>query len=85
MQVHVVDGTFELFRCFFGAPPRPRSAPLVVDTLFNAQLNNRRVTLPDGAIVEVGAVRGLVSTMLSLLKDAEATLLARLNVSELQP
>jgi 5'-3' exonuclease len=22
MQVHLVDGTFELFRCFFGAPPR---------------------------------------------------------------
>ena len=22
MHVHLVDGTFELFRCFFGAPPR---------------------------------------------------------------
>ncbi len=48
MQVHVVDGTFELFRCFFGAPPRQRKA--------------------DG--MEVGAVRGLVATLLGLLKDA---------------
>lgn len=48
MQVHVVDGTFELFRCFFGAPPRQRKS--------------------DGK--EVGATRGLVSTLLGLLKDA---------------
>lgn len=48
MQVHVVDGTFELFRCFFGAPPRKRE---------------------DG--LEVGAVRGLVATLLSLLRDPE--------------
>ncbi|MBM4282030.1 MAG: flap endonuclease [Deltaproteobacteria bacterium] len=26
MQVHLVDGTFELFRCFFGAPTRLTSA-----------------------------------------------------------
>lgn len=45
--VHVVDGTFELFRCFFGAPPRQTSAG-----------------------VEVGATRGVVSTLLSLLKEA---------------
>jgi 5'-3' exonuclease len=45
--VHVVDGTFELFRCFFGAPPRQTAAG-----------------------VEVGATRGVVSTLLSLLKDA---------------
>ena len=30
MQVHVVDGTFELFRCFFGAPPRQTAAGLEV-------------------------------------------------------
>lgn len=48
MQIHVVDGTFELFRCFFGAPPRKRAR--------------------DG--LEVGATRGLVSTLLALLKDA---------------
>jgi 5'-3' exonuclease len=45
--VHVVDGTFELFRCFFGAPPRQTSSGL-----------------------EVGATRGVVSTLLSLLKEA---------------
>lgn len=45
--VHVVDGTFELFRCFFGAPPRQTAAGL-----------------------EVGATRGVVSTLLSLLKEA---------------
>ncbi len=50
MQVHVVDGTFELFRCFFGAPPRQRS---------------------DG--VEIGATRGLISTLLSLLKEPGVT------------
>jgi 5'-3' exonuclease len=50
MHVHLVDGTFELFRCFFGAPPRQR---------------------PDG--LEVGATRGLVSTLLSLLKQPECT------------
>jgi 5'-3' exonuclease len=45
--VHLVDGTFELFRCFFGAPPRRTSAGL-----------------------EVGATRGVISTLLSLLKEA---------------
>lgn len=45
--VHVVDGTFELFRCFFGAPPRQT-----------------------GRGLEVGAVRGVVSTLLSLLKES---------------
>lgn len=48
--VHVVDGTFELFRCFFGAPPRQTKAGL-----------------------EVGAVRGIVSTLLSLLKEKDTT------------
>ena len=45
--VHVVDGTFELFRCFFGAPPRQTAGGL-----------------------EVGATRGVLSTLLSLLKEA---------------
>ena len=48
-QVHLVDGTFELFRCFHGAP---------------------RHTNADGE--EVGAVRGLLHTLLSLLKGLKA-------------
>jgi 5'-3' exonuclease len=47
VQVHLVDGTYELFRCFYGAPPRASA---------------------DGR--EVGAVSGLVATLLSLLKEA---------------
>ena len=50
MKVHVVDGTFELFRCFHGAP---------------RHLNE------DGR--EVGAVRGYLHTMLSLLKGDDVT------------
>ena len=50
-QVHLVDGTFELFRCFHGAPRR---------------------TNADGE--EVGAVRGLLHTLLSLLKGLKARL-----------
>lgn len=49
MQIHLVDGTYELFRCFFGAPP--------------SSARGR----------EVGAVRGLVATLLSLLKDERTT------------
>ncbi len=45
--VHVVDGTFELFRSFYGAPPRTTSTGL-----------------------EVGATRGVIATLLSLLKEA---------------
>ena len=45
VQVHLVDGTFELFRCFHGAP--------------------RHVNAKGE---EVGAVRGLLHTLLSLLK-----------------
>ena len=45
MKAHFVDGTFELFRCFHGAP---------------------RHTNAEGK--EVGAVRGYLHTMLSLLK-----------------
>ena len=50
MQVHLVDGTYELFRCFFGAPPSKA---------------------PDGR--EVGAVRGLVATLMSLLRQEDTT------------
>lgn len=46
VQVHLVDGTFELFRCFHGAP---------------RHVNAKRE--------EVGAVRGLLHTLLSLLKS----------------
>lgn len=49
MHVHLVDGTFELFRCFFGAPPRQHNG------------------------VEIGATRGIVSTLLALMKQPEAT------------
>ena len=50
-KVHLVDGTFELFRCFHGAPRHANA---------------------DGE--EVGAVRGLLHTLLSLLKGAKARL-----------
>lgn len=53
VQVHLVDGTFELFRCFHGAP--------------------RHVNAKGE---EVGAVRGLLHTLLSLLKADEVTHLA---------
>src|ERR1700678_2045782 len=46
IQVHLVDGTYELFRHFFGAPPR---------------------TGADGT--EVGAVRGVLSSVLMMLGD----------------
>lgn len=46
VRVHLVDGTFELFRCFHGAP-RARNE----------------------AGVEVGAVRGLLATLVSLLHE----------------
>jgi len=50
MNVHVVDGTFELFRCFFGAP---------------------KALSPNG--VEVGATRGILRTLLSLLRQEGVT------------
>jgi 5'-3' exonuclease len=50
MKVHLVDGTYELFRAFYGSPPR--------------QAN-------DGA--EVGAVRGLVRSMMVLLAEPDVT------------
>ena len=46
VRVHLVDGTFELFRCFHGAPRARNEA---------------------GA--EVGAVRGLLATLVSLLHE----------------
>lgn len=49
MKVHLVDGTFELFRCWFGSP-------------------KARV---DG--VEIGATRGLLRTLLSLIQEEGAT------------
>ena len=50
MQFHLVDGTFELFRAYFGAP---------------------EAKAPDGR--EVGAVRGLLRSMLSLLREPDVT------------
>lgn len=50
VKVHVVDGSFELFRCFHGAP---------------------RFSNAEGK--ETGAVRGLLHTLLSLLKGDDVT------------
>jgi 5'-3' exonuclease, N-terminal resolvase-like domain len=50
MNVHLVDGTFELFRCFHGAP---------------------RASGPSGR--EVGAARGLLATLVSLVGEPEVT------------
>lgn len=50
MQVHLVDGTYELFRSFYGAP-RARTA--------------------DGR--EVGATRGLLASLWSLLREPAVT------------
>lgn len=49
MKVHLVDGTFELFRCFHGAP--------------RAQHDGR----------EVGAARGMMATLVSLLRGDDVT------------
>jgi 5'-3' exonuclease len=50
MKVHLVDGTFELFRAFYGAPP--------------AQ---------DDAGRPVGAIRGILGTLVSLLREPDVT------------
>ena len=50
MKVPLVDGTFELFRAYFGAP---------------------EAKAPDGR--EVGATRGLMRSMLSLLRERDVT------------
>jgi 5'-3' exonuclease len=53
MHVHLLDGTYELFRHFFGAPPRK---------------------MADGR--EVGAIRGVLESVIALLGDEEVTHLA---------
>lgn len=50
MKIHLVDGTFELFRAYYSSPSR---------------------IAPDGA--EIGAVRGLARSMLSLLREPGVT------------
>lgn len=50
MKLHLVDGTFELFRCWFGAPKAQTAEGL-----------------------EVGAVRGLLRTLLTLLREDETS------------
>ena len=50
VRVHLIDGTYELFRSHFGAPS---------------------ATGPDGR--EVGASRGLLRSMLSLLREDDTT------------
>jgi 5'-3' exonuclease len=53
MKVHLVDGTYELFRAYYAMPPS---------------------TAPDGR--PVGAVRGLLTTLLLLLREDDVTHLA---------
>lgn len=50
VQVHLIDGTFELFRAYFGSPSRTSRGGL-----------------------EVGAVYGLVRSLLSLLGERDVT------------
>ncbi len=50
MKVHLIDGTYELFRAYFAMPP---------------------ITGPDGR--PVGAVRGLIQTLLALLRQDDVT------------
>ena len=50
MLIHVVDGTYELFRAYFGAP---------------------KATSPTG--IEVGATRGIMRSLYSLLRPFETT------------
>jgi 5'-3' exonuclease len=50
MRIHLIDGTYELFRAYFGAPA---------------------ATSPRGS--EVGATRGLLRSLLSLLRDDRVT------------
>ena len=53
MKLHLVDGTYELFRAYFALPS---------------------ISAPDGR--EVGAVRGLIQTLLTLLRQPNVTHLA---------
>jgi 5'-3' exonuclease len=50
VKVHLVDGTYELFRAFYGAPPRH-----------------------DASDRPVGAVRGLLATLISLLREPDVS------------
>ena len=50
MKLHLVDGTYELFRAYYGVPS---------------------ILSPDGR--EVGAVRGLIQTLLMLLRQDDVT------------
>jgi 5'-3' exonuclease len=50
VRIHLVDGTYELFRAYFGAP---------------------KATGPTG--IEVGATRGILWSMLSLLREDRVT------------
>ena len=50
MKVHLVDGTYELFRSYFALPP---------------------IQAPDGR--SVGAVRGIVQSLLFLLREEQVT------------
>jgi 5'-3' exonuclease len=50
MNVHLIDGTYELFRTYFGAPQYKNAAG-----------------------IEVGATRGLLRTLLSLLREPQVT------------
>jgi 5'-3' exonuclease len=50
VKLHLVDATYELFRAYFGAPPK---------------------RAPDG--VQVGAVRGVLYSMMTMLRSGEAT------------
>ncbi len=50
MRVHLVDGTYELFRAYYGAPPAH-----------------------DAEGRPVGALRGLLATLLSLLREPDVT------------
>ncbi len=50
MKLHLVDGTYELFRAYFALPS---------------------ISAPDGR--EVGAVRGFIQTMLTLLRQPDIT------------
>ena len=53
MKIHLIDGTYELFRAYFAMPP---------------------LRAPDGRAV--GAVRGLLQTLLVLLRQEDVTHLA---------
>jgi len=50
VKVHLVDGTYELFRAYFGVPPAH-----------------------DGAGRPVGAVRGILATLVSLLRERDVS------------